>query len=267
MARESDRLVGSSSRIDELVGIAGAFVADGNIDKREVEFLKKWLTEAIDSDEQRILRHLYRQVIAHPGSGGEANELTITLQAVAARDFSFAVAPRPTMHPELATTPTGPRISQVDIDKMPKGRWGPAQRIGKQASGTKSRDMAGMSLIIVAAISLAAALFFSRDKGEKSAATNLTQSVTSSQFGADWPFPFAEAALTCENKSFGETDRPLVTLKNGDQVWGLNGAAIGVAGYLDHRVLLPRDPVSGAFLKGINTVQELLRIGLALCER
>lgn len=71
--------------------------------------------------------------------------------------------------------------------------------------------------------------------------------VTAEEFGSDWPFKvYKSAVVSCRTESLGSVDgfhvdRPFVTVQLGTTAYGLNGAAMGVGGYPDHRDLRNRD--------------------------
>ncbi|MDX0297991.1 hypothetical protein GOC49_04580 [Sinorhizobium meliloti] len=261
-------IAGPSRQIEELVGIARAMVADGRINQGEIEFLKKWLLRKIDSDEQRLLHDLYGRVEATLIKGAlderERDELLGTLSQIADRDLEFIGDLRPILPYAVPREIEAIKASdQLHVDHVPKGGW----TTQKPPTGDKiDRSIFFKSTVLVGAIFAAAWwIWFVVDNTTEPA--RVTHQVSSSQYGSDWPFSFSEGALGCEEKTAGGTIRPMVTLTNGKQVWGLNGAAIGVGEYLDHRVFLPRDPVTGAYAKGSDTVARLIQTGLELCRR
>lgn len=261
-------IAGPSQQIEELVGIARAMVADGSINQGEIEFLKKWLLRKIDSDEQRLLHDLYGRVEATLTKGAlgerEKDELLGMLSQIAAGDLDFVDDLRSTVPPSLPQQIQAPKpFDQLHVDHLPRGGW----NTQKPPAGNKiDINLFFKSALLVGAI-FACAWWVWFVVGSTTEPARFTERVSSSRFGSDWPFSFSEGAVGCEEKAVGDTIRPMVTLANGEQVWGLNGAALGVGGYLDHRVFLSRDPVTGAYTKGNDTVGQLIQIGLELCQR
>lgn len=243
-------------------------VADGRINQGEIEFLKKWLLRKIDSDEQRLLHDLYGRVEATLIKGAlderERDELLGTLSQIADRDLDFIGDLRPILPYALPREIKANEPSdQLNVDHVPKGGWTTQK---PPTSDKIDRNFSFKSALLVGAI-FACAWWVWFVVGSTTEPARITERVSSSRFGSDWPFSFSEGAVGCEEKAAGDTMRPMVTLANGEQVWGLNGAALGVGGYLDHRVFLSRDPVTGAYTKGNDTVGQLIQIGLELCQR
>lgn len=90
--------------------------------------------------------------------------------------------------------------------------------------------------------------------------------MTASQYGTDWPYEaYTEGWISCHLKTFGNTKRPLVTIKLAGREYGLNGAAFGVGGYPNARQHLNRHPEFDHYLLGATT--EFIQIGLKLCDR
>ena len=84
--------------------------------------------------------------------------------------------------------------------------------------------------------------------------------VTAVEFGGEWPYPeYQQGRISCK----WEKKRPMVLIELGGKVYGMNGAANGMGGYSDSRLLMARDQWGaydlGAFPKFIQT-------GLDLCE-
>lgn len=83
----------SSRQIDELIGLARGLVADGMINKKEVEFLQKWLVANGAVSDQPIIRTLYKRINEILADGiideQEMNELLDTLGRFANRDFEL----------------------------------------------------------------------------------------------------------------------------------------------------------------------------------
>jgi hypothetical protein len=89
--------------------------------------------------------------------------------------------------------------------------------------------------------------------------------VTKTSFGEKWPFPSeASAEIKCTQRRFDGINRPIVTIEIAGRTYGLNGAAMGAGGYPDFRVLLARDPASGAYVLG--ATDKLIKMGLSLCR-
>jgi hypothetical protein len=53
-------------------------------------------------------------------------------------------------------------------------------------------------------------------------------------YSADWPYPNHDKAIVrCVIRTFGSTDRPVVTVELSGREYGLNGAALGVGKFPD----------------------------------
>lgn len=71
--------------------------------------------------------------------------------------------------------------------------------------------------------------------------------VAAHDYGDEWPFEgYSSGIVTCRTQQFGSDDgyhqdRPVVTIRLGQTTYGLNGAAIGVGDYLDHKPLRKMD--------------------------
>ncbi|MGR9171682.1 BRCT domain-containing protein [Rhizobium sp. KDH_Rht_773_N] len=97
----NDRI--SSRQIDELVGLARGLVADGTINRREVEFLQKWLAANGSVSDQPIIRTLYMRVAEILADGVvdemEKEELFDTLNRFADGGFELGEALKATSLP------------------------------------------------------------------------------------------------------------------------------------------------------------------------
>ena len=82
-------------------------------------------------------------------------------------------------------------------------------------------------------------------------------------WGEHWNLNVGRAKLECTRRSFGGVQRPMVTLTTGGQTYGMNGAAIGAAGFLDGRTLIQRNEF-GTFKVGISF--DLIEAGLLMCR-
>ena len=60
--------------------------------------------------------------------------------------------------------------------------------------------------------------------------------------------------------------RPMVAIKFNDKTYGLNGAALGVGGYADHRVWRKRNEW-GYFGAGVSEVSDWIERALDTCWR
>nr|WP_321440529.1 hypothetical protein [uncultured Hyphomonas sp.] len=79
-----------------------------------------------------------------------------------------------------------------------------------------------------------------------------------------WPWPAYESGrLRCYNRTFKNVRRPIVLIKLGGKTYGLNGTAIGAAGYRDSRELMGRDQF-GAYA-GNSAL--FIQMGLELCKK
>jgi len=91
-----------------------------------------------------------------------------------------------------------------------------------------------------------------------------SKALKSIDFGEEWPFPnYQQAMLKCSNKKFGGIQRPIITIFLDGQYYGLNGTAIGKAGYPDARLLM-RKSEWGTYVLG--ATKEIIKIGQELCE-
>ncbi|UTW54615.1 hypothetical protein [Kordiimonas sp. SCSIO 12610] len=69
-----------------------------------------------------------------------------------------------------------------------------------------------------------------------------------SEYGEGWPFSnYRSVEGNCFYRKFGNTNRPLVIIRIGEENYGMNGAAMGVGGYPDARKFIPRDPEFGVY--------------------
>lgn len=129
---------------------------------------------------------------------------------------------------------------------------------------------ATMAFLVVVFGGLTAAVSL---RAPRSVATASSQSssqlmpVSAARYGDDWPFPFRNASLRCEERKFGGTIRPVVTLSTGATTIALNGVARQLEEFEDYqKYMWPRDPVTGAFKKGVQTVSDLVTVGVHLCS-
>lgn len=68
------------------------------------------------------------------------------------------------------------------------------------------------------------------------------------EYGDQWPFGRNKLVnITCYDDTFGGIRRPVAVLRFADAEFGLNGVAMGVAGFKDFRSLLPRDQETGIY--------------------
>ena len=79
-----------------------------------------------------------------------------------------------------------------------------------------------------------------------------SENILPEEYGGEWPFPGYEIAqLNCYTEEFGSIVRPVALIRIGTGIYGLNGVAMGVAGFKDLKTLLPRDHDTGIYeLKG-----------------
>jgi hypothetical protein len=91
-------------------------------------------------------------------------------------------------------------------------------------------------------------------------------------YGDDWPFTaFTMGVVSCRVEQVGTYNgepvvRPMVTIKLDDKTYGLNGAALGVGGYADHRVWRKRNEW-GYFGAGVSAVSDWIDRSLDMCWR
>ncbi|WP_159948328.1 BRCT domain-containing protein [Rhizobium sp. 18065] len=83
----------ASRQIDELIGLARGLIADGIVNKQEVEFLQKWLVANGSVTDEPLIRTLYQRVTEILADGSvdqqEMTELLDTLGRFADRDFEL----------------------------------------------------------------------------------------------------------------------------------------------------------------------------------
>lgn len=88
--------------------------------------------------------------------------------------------------------------------------------------------------------------------------------ISATEYGADWPFPqFPNGILRCEHMSKDNVTRPLVSVELAYRVHGLNGPAIGWAGYSDARDLMAKHPEWGTVELGAS--DRMISEALANC--
>lgn len=88
--------------------------------------------------------------------------------------------------------------------------------------------------------------------------------VSATEYGKDWPFPtFPDGVLRCEHMTKDDVTRRLVSVELAYRVHGLNGPAIGWAGYGDARDLMVKHPEWGTFELG--AIDRMISEGLANC--
>ncbi|RWX78471.1 NAD-dependent DNA ligase [Neorhizobium lilium] len=99
----------SSRQIDELIGLARGLVADGVINKQEVEFLQKWLVANGAVSNQPVISTLYKRVTEILADGvvdqTEMSELLDTLSRFADRDFELGETLKSTSLPLCKPAP------------------------------------------------------------------------------------------------------------------------------------------------------------------
>lgn len=89
--------------------------------------------------------------------------------------------------------------------------------------------------------------------------------VNKTDYGKKWPYPNHEQAVVqCENRTFGGIQRPVVTIYLGKTLYGMNGTAIGVAGFPDAKTQLGKHPEWGSLEMGAS--HEILELGLTICS-
>lgn len=94
--------------------------------------------------------------------------------------------------------------------------------------------------------------------------------VVARDYGDDWPFEsYSSGIVTCRMQQFGSDDgyhldRPVVTIRLGQATYGLNGAAIGVGGYPDHKPLRKLDEWGNRSV-GVNATSDWITKALANC--
>ena len=88
--------------------------------------------------------------------------------------------------------------------------------------------------------------------------------VSATEYGVAWPYPdYSEGVIDCYYETFGGVRRPIAVIWLGGKAYGLNGAAKGVAHYLDDRSKMRTDPATGLILTGAGS--EILNRALAIC--
>lgn len=91
-----------------------------------------------------------------------------------------------------------------------------------------------------------------------------SETITVSEYGNQWPYTsYTSGVISCSNKTFGGTSRPIAIIKLGTTSYGLNGAAKGVGGFPDDRDLMKRDAATGLYELGAS--DKILRRALSLC--
>lgn len=91
-----------------------------------------------------------------------------------------------------------------------------------------------------------------------------SRSISATEYGKDWPFPaFPNGLLRCEHMTKDGVTRRLVSVELAYRVHGLNGPAIGWAGYSDARELMPKHPEWGTFELGAS--DRMISEALANC--
>ena len=155
----------------------------------------------------------------------------------------------------LERCPSCRRMIASSAESCPKCGQALSADLWRQTRRKRSRIRIG-SLAVVVAVGASLAL----------AASGTGIKVTALGYGTDWPFPaYDVGVIRCQNQDFGGVIRPVVTISLGGIQYGVNGAAMGVAGYPDVRTLLRTDPVTDAYVMG--AISEFLRSGLELCSR
>ena len=95
--------------------------------------------------------------------------------------------------------------------------------------------------------------------------------VQSRDYGDDWPFTaFTSGVVTCKVEEVGsyngqQATRAVVTIKLGDTVYGLNGAAMGAGGYPDPKPWRKRNEW-GYFEVGVSEIDSWIKRALANCH-
>lgn len=88
--------------------------------------------------------------------------------------------------------------------------------------------------------------------------------ISATEYGKDWPFPnFPNGMLRCEHMTKDDVTRRLVSVELAYRVHGLNGPAIGWAGYSDARDLMAKHPEWGTFELGAS--DRMISEALAHC--
>jgi len=93
-----------------------------------------------------------------------------------------------------------------------------------------------------------------------------SENITAAEYGSQWPYAsYTYGIISCSIRAFGGASRPVVTIKLGGTLYGLNGAAQGVGGYPDDRDLMKRDITTGLYELGAS--DKILKRALALCQQ
>ena len=90
-----------------------------------------------------------------------------------------------------------------------------------------------------------------------------TETVSKSDFKADWPFQFDEGTLTCDPPGTA------VVIKANGNTYALNGRSRGLAlerGYIDPDSFRVRES-DGQYVKGTDTISTLIERGVAICDQ
>lgn len=90
-------------------------------------------------------------------------------------------------------------------------------------------------------------------------------------YGEAWPFPkFDKGKIRCRTEKVGNEQysrlRPMALVELGGVEYGLNGAAMGIGGYADHRPLMPQDELGIITPKASRSSREMLETALSLCH-
>ncbi len=88
----------------------------------------------------------------------------------------------------------------------------------------------------------------STNKSDSPSPVYESELIRDEEYGDQWPFGRTKVAnLVCFDQDFGGIRRPVAVIEFYEGIYGLNGVAMGVAGFKDFRTLLPRDQETGIY--------------------